>query len=457
MGQRAPSPRPGGRLLRLNQTLVRLAAAAVAVGLPIAVIPGAPGAATGRVLYVNQHNHACSNWGSGARSGRFAASDRRQPCAGPGQTVRVAAGSYAENVRVSRSGTSRAPVVFTAAPRAKVIVHGRTSGFTITGKNWVRITGFRVTQTASYGIAVTNSSHVTLTNNQVSYSGQPLPNLASYGIRLGHVTNSLVRKNTVHHNTNAGIALVDNSSGNTIKANESFANAQGFQRAASGIRLFAAPRNIIAGNFVHDNEDSGIDSDSGGERHPGQQHRLPQRRPWHRRLQSPRDADHRQHRLQEHDFRYQRGGELDQRDDRKQHQRRQRHQQPEVPRQHLGRCQLDARNDDGFDLVYLSTPDKLVVWGSSSYLSLAAFRSATGREVHGIQADPKWIDAPNGNFHLRAGSPAIDAANSAVSGQPRRDMKRRARFDDPAIPNTGTGPRTFDDRGSFEFRPSVHS
>ena len=36
-------------------------------------------------------------------------------------------------------------------------------------------------------------------------------------------------------------------------------------------------------------------------------------------------------------------------------------------------------------------------------------------------------------------------------------MKRRARFDDPAIPNTGTGPRTYDDRGSFEFRPNVHS
>jgi hypothetical protein len=109
-----------------------------------------------------------------------------------------------------------------------------------------------------------------------------------------------------------------------------------------------------------------------------------------------------------------------------------------------------------FDLVYLSTPDKLLVWGSSSYLSLAAFRSATGREVHGIQADPKWIDAPVGNFHLRVGSPAIDAANSAVKGQPRRDVKRRARFDDPAIPNTGTGPRTFDDRGSFEFRPPAH-
>jgi parallel beta-helix repeat protein len=443
--------------LRLNQILVRLAAAAVAVGLPIAVIPGAPGAATGRVLYVNQHNHACSNWGSGSAQRPFCSIGPAAAIAGPGQTVRVAAGSYAENVRVSRSGTSRAPVVFTAAPRAKVIVHGRTSGFTITGKNWVRITGFTITQTASYGIAVSNSSHVTLTNNQVSYSGQPLPNLASYGIRLGHVRNSLVRKNTVHHNTNAGIALVDGSSGNTIKANESFANAQGFQRAASGIRLFAAPRNIIAGNSVHDNEDSGIDSDSGANdtlvnnivyrngdhgiddsKAPGT--RIIANTVYKNTTSGINVEGNSIGATIANNISVDNG--------------------INSPRSH-GNILVDASSTPGttmdFDLVYLSTPDKLLVWGSSSYMSLAAFRSATGREVHGIQADPKWIDAPVGNFHLRAGSPAIDAANSAVSGQPRRDVKRRARFDDPAIPNTGAGPRTFDDRGSFEFRPSVHS
>jgi parallel beta-helix repeat protein len=442
--------------LRLNQTLVRLAAAAVAVGLPIAVIPGAPDAATGRVLYVNQHNHACSNWGSGSAQRPFCSIGPAAAIAGPGQTVRVAAGSYAENVRVSRSGSSRAPVVFTAAPRAKVIVHGRTNGFTITGKNWVRITGFTITQTANYGIAVSNSSHVTLTNNQVSYSGQPLPNLASYGIRLGHVRNSLVRKNTVHHNTNAGIALVDGSSGNTLKANESFANAQGFQRAASGIRLFGAPRNIITGNFVHDNEDSGIDSDSGANDtlvnnivYRNGDHGIDDSKAPGTRIISNTVYKNTTSGINvegnstgvtiANNISVDNG--------------------INSPRSH-GNILVDASSTPGttmdFDLVYLSTPDKLLVWGSSSFLSLSGFRSATGREAHGIQADPKWIDARAGNFHLRPGSPAIDAANSAVSGQPRRDVKRRARFDDPAIPNTGTGPRTFDDRGSFEFRPPVH-
>jgi len=456
VGHGAPSPKPrGGRLLRLNQILVRLAAAAV-VGLPIALIPGAPSAATGRVLYVDQHNRGCSNWGSGTARRPFCGIGPAAAIVGPGQTVRVAAGSYAENVRVSRSGTSRAPVVFTAAPGAKVMVHGRASGFTITGKNWVRITGFRVTQTASYGIAVSNSSHVTLAHNQVSYSGQPLPNLASYGIRLGHVTNSLVTNNRVHHNTNAGIALVDNSSGNTVKANESFANAQGFQRGASGIRMFAAPRNILAGNFVHDNEDSGIESDSGANDtlvnniiyrngdHGIDDSKAPGNRiianTVYKNTTSGINVEGNSTGVTiANNISVDNG--------------------INSPRSR-GNILVDASSTPGttmdFDLVYLSTPDKLLVWGSSSYFSLAAFRAATGREVHGIQADPKWIDAPIGNFHLRAGSPAIDAANSAVSGQPSRDVKRRGRFDDPAIPNTGAGPRTYDDRGSFEFRPPRH-
>src|SRR3954469_18180241 len=114
MGLRAQSRR-GGRLLRLNQILVRLAAAA-AIGLLIALIPGAPSAATGRVLYVDQHNHRCSNSSSGTAARPFCSIGPAAAIAGPGQIVRVAAGSYAEKVRVSRSGTSRAPVVFTAAP-----------------------------------------------------------------------------------------------------------------------------------------------------------------------------------------------------------------------------------------------------------------------------------------------------------------------------------------------------
>ena len=44
-----------------------------------------------------------------------------------------------------------------------------------------------------------------------------------------------------------------------------------------------------------------------------------------------------------------------------------------------------------------------------------------------------------------------------MSGQPVTDVEGNARFDDPGTPNTGAGPRTFDDRGAYELRPAGDS
>jgi hypothetical protein len=57
-----------------------------------------------------------------------------------------------------------------------------------------------------------------------------------------------------------------------------------------------------------------------------------------------------------------------------------------------------------------------------------------------------------GDFHLLAGSPAIDSADSSVSGVQGADIDGTARTDDPVTPNTGAGPRTYDDRGAYEYR-----
>jgi hypothetical protein len=98
--------------------------------------------------------------------------------------------------------------------------------------------------------------------------------------------------------------------------------------------------------------------------------------------------------------------------------------------------------------------DQLLIWDSVSYTSLSAFQAATGQEVHGRQADPQFSARTAGDFHLRAGSSAIDSANSGVSGQGRTDADGNRRVDDPATANTGDGPRPYDDRGAYEFQPS---
>jgi Periplasmic copper-binding protein (NosD) len=146
---------------------------------------------------------------------------------------------------------------------ATVTVTGGANGFAISGRSWVTVSGFAVSNTSDYGIAVSNSSHITLSNNHVSYAGQPVDGLTKYGIRLNNVSDSLVSGNITDHNTNAGIGLVSGSTRNEVRGNESFANAQGWQRAAAGIYLFGAPDNTIAANKLHDNEDSGLNCSIG--------------------------------------------------------------------------------------------------------------------------------------------------------------------------------------------------
>jgi hypothetical protein len=73
--------------------------------------------------------------------------------------------------------------------------------------------------------------------------------------------------------------------------------------------------------------------------------------------------------------------------------------------------------------------------------------------AHGTVADPEWADPSAGDFQLTGGSPAIDSANSGVSGQPSTDIDGHPRVDDPATTDTGSGPRIYDDRGAVEFQP----
>jgi len=55
------------------------------------------------------------------------------------------------------------------------------------------------------------------------------------------------------------------------------------------------------------------------------------------------------------------------------------------------------------------------VEGRGNTSSLAEFRSWTGYEAHGLQGDPRFVDRAAGDYHLRAGSPAIDAGVTVLS------------------------------------------
>jgi parallel beta-helix repeat protein len=56
------------------------------------------------------------------------------------------------------------------------------------------------------------------------------------------------------------------------------------------------------------------------------------------------------------------------------------------------------------------------VEGRGNTDSLAEFRSWTGYDTHGVQADPRFVDRTTHNYHLQIGSPAIDRGAVVLSG-----------------------------------------
>jgi parallel beta-helix repeat protein len=72
------------------------------------------------------------------------------------------------------------------------------------------------------------------------------------------------------------------------------------------------------------------------------------------------------------------------------------------------------------------------VSGRGNTTSLAEFRSWTGYEVHGLQADPLFVDRAAGNYRLQVTSPAVDAGMAVTSE-----------------PHVGAAP----DMGAFELTP----
>ncbi|MCK5230061.1 MAG: right-handed parallel beta-helix repeat-containing protein, partial [Desulfobulbaceae bacterium] len=69
-----------------------------------------------------------------------------------------------------------------------------------------------------------------------------------------------------------------------------------------------------------------------------------------------------------------------------------------------------------------------------------------------ISALPLFKDSVSHDYHLKAGSPCIDAGTS--DDAPEFDFDGTGRYDDPnSDPNTGSGTYTFYDIGAFEYFP----
>src|SRR6266536_1723447 len=326
-------------------------------------------------------------------------------------------------------------------------------GFWANSSSGVTVSGNTISNTSNYGLHVDTSSNVTVSGNDVSFAGQRAVDLIKYGIKLTDTTNSLVSGNVSHDNSNDGIFLDATTTGVRVAGNEAFGNARGYSRAAPGIDV-RGYNNTVDRNISHDNEDSGFQFYTGSHdnlvvdnlSYGNGDHGIDDLGSTNQRIISNTVYDNVAAGINvegsstgatiENNIAVDNG--------------------INSPRT-SGNIRVDSTSTTGttvnYNLVFLSVPDVMYQWGSDKYDSLQAFRAATGMESHGDQDDPSWVSAASGDFHLLAGSPAIDSADSAVSGETSTDLEGLPRADDPDTHNSGAGVRKYDDRGAYEFQP----
>jgi parallel beta-helix repeat protein len=467
----------------------RWSAVAIVLAMMAALVPLAattPAAAATYTYYVDNTDSGCSDAGPGSIAQPFCTIGKAASLLTAGESVHVVAGTYAETVNGPNSGTAGNPITYSAAPGVTVTGNGTASGnaFRMTSKSYIVIDGFTITDTVDYGIYASGSNHITISNDHVSSAGSPVSGSTRMGIYFTNTDDSTITGNTTDHNSQDGIRLTGGSSGNLVSDNVSYANAEEWERNATGIQVTGtgSDNNTIIHNITYANEDSGLQFYAGAKSnlvignlsygngdHGIDNNNAPNNTFVGNTVQGnvtaginlegttgSGGATLANNISVDNGLRLQVGGGTAS-------------GQPTNIR-------VDAASVTGttidYDEVYLSSGTGMIQWNGTTYASLALFQAAVpGQETHGLEADPLFASpapiaqrpaaAPfnvavnSGDYHLTAGSPAIDSADSNASNEPSLDIEGHARVDDPATTDTGAGVRTYDDRGAYEYVPSA--
>jgi len=418
---------------------------------------------------VDNTSVSCSDAGPGTAAQPFCTIAAAAKKAVAGDTVLVNAGTYAgTSVDPANSGAAGTPITFTANPG--VTISGGTRAFSISSRNYIVINGFTITGTSSYGIFVSGGSNVSVTNNTVSFAGQPVSGSTAIGIYLDNLAGGTVSGNVAHDNSAHGIELAGSTTAVMVRGNASYHNAYQYERNANGIDDIA-PGNSLIGNITYDNEDSGINV------YPGAANTL---------VADNVAYDNGDHGINVFNvtggqiigntvyFNCTSGidiegtsGNYDIENNVAVDNATGAIINPtpiNPPGAYTNTCNRREGNIGVYDsapttttanynLVWQDGPGVEYWWAATAYGTQAALNAATGQEANGIFASPKFANASAWDLQLTEGSPAIDSANSGATGEQATDVLGNPRVDDPATPNTGAGPRAYDDRGAYEFQP----
>ena len=331
-------------------------------------------------------------------------------------------------------------------PGARAAQVGRRGyGVRLSGRSWVVIDGLEVLRAEDRAVYLSSASNnVTLVRNTIRYSSK-------YGVYVTGCAAVTIDSNVVADNQDHGIYLASATTGCLVRANEVARNIKPDLLATHGIYVNASPNNRLERNRVHDNRGTGILIYGGAN--------------------GTLSIFDRAWANGENGFRIaastgvqvlggvahgngQRGFTLE--------------GASTGATVHncigtdngLGAAGFNFAVESGaatglnsnYNVWWNSTAVAPLQFGSTVCATIAAFRTASAQDARSIQADPKFVAPASGDFHLKSGSPAIDAANAAVVNWPATDAEGVARFDDLTLANTGAGTPPYSDRGAFEFR-----
>lgn len=135
-------------------------------------------------LYVDNTSAACTDSGSGTQAAPYCSIQAAANVVNPGQTVRIAAGIYNNEVDITRSGTADAPITFAGLPfdpsaytwPTKIGFDGSapigTHDITVSGASYVNIDSVETGRPGSSSVAITDSSHISITNSYIGGTAQ---------------------------------------------------------------------------------------------------------------------------------------------------------------------------------------------------------------------------------------------------------------------------------------------
>ncbi|MER7455418.1 right-handed parallel beta-helix repeat-containing protein [Micromonospora sp. NPDC126480] len=421
--------------------LVGLAAVAMISGTLLS--PATPAHADGTRLYVNNIDpEACSDTEGGSLELPFCTIGAAAAKAGPGQTIQVSGGPYAERVDVPVSGTADRPITidgWASASGPRTLLQGPTAGFVIRGQRHVTIQGFQVygeleapavdlhqaSGVAVNGLMVRATAASTqpafrlsavtgFTGEHVIASGPGLAN----GLSLDSASSGVTITSAIftNRNTEAGEGVGIDVASSDTRILETLVS--GFRGAGIAVRS-GAVHTVIANSQIDEGYGDGIQI-RGATGTALSNNRVEKRCGNGVRVDGPSERISVQNNLV---LRNGYGGP--------------------------GATSLcESAPTDGVEIgVYGESRGKAVVdynntansqrgyaWGAP--MTLEQFRAASGQAAHDIRETTTFG--------------RIDSANSAAPGFPARDFDGRGRGDDPSRANLGAGPVPWADRGPWE-------